>query len=851
MLSNYLNELDLISELLNSRNRHDFIQALVSNLAQKTDARRCLIYTQDQAGDSLAEWTSDALVDDSLLIKIASYLSRLSTAAQSSLAINEKTSSSKKFINTLQELNCNSAFVGNLPELDNVTVTVVLIGNNSELLITESDLDYFDHILLACSKLYMKFNTTNIELPWANFDNLGRLTSANDSYLKILGVDLTQVHRMHFSDLQQRFVVDEDREHVSNYYWRVFESRRTQVEGKKYRIKNSQGVEKALIDTFISNQSGEGFRSVFVPLLAEDVRQSNRVQVKDSERYKRLVENSDAIIFHVDASHQISFISQRALDFFGVAAENFLSGQRVEWFDLIHIEDRERVRSEAFLAAKKASSFDEELRVVNHLTGRLRWLLVRLVPVQEYSGAIKGWDAFGVDITVRKEALRELDTQRNAYKQQARKLSALYRLSHDLSGFLSVDEIFQRAFEVIRDELGFKRLWVGLLDETGTKIVGQAAYGPGWKRHLVQLNLEVTGSNHPIARVVLSRSPLVIGSTSDLLGDENVQRFFSKFEIKSVGIVPLISGGQVLGVLAFQPDSEQIEIDQEVLTLISSLAAEIASALLAKRLEERAGDSEKMRAAGLLAAGVAHNFNNLLQAILGQSSLLEMQDQNNKKVHNAAAVINDAANKGAILVRQLMSFANLEEPSSEVCDVNAFLERAQVSLKRNLKPNQQLFIHFADDLPRAFVDSRQLMRILNALLLNAREAMELEGRVEISIDSFSIAEDTPHYEVPLGDYVRIAVKDNGIGMDGETKRRCFEPFFTTKDIDPSSGIGLSGSGLGLAAAYALARKNGGLLVVDSAKGQGSLFTVYLPVATEALIKKKNQSEAKSVANFAD
>lgn len=844
MLSNYLNELDLISELLDSKDRHAFIQTLASTLGNKTNATRCLVFTQDITGDALVEWSSDAIANDELLIKIAGYLSRLSTAAQSSLAINEKTSASKKFINTLHGLNCNAAVVGNLPALEEQTVTVVLLGSESDFLIAENDLDYFDHLLALTSKLFTKFKAASVELPWASFDNLGRLSGANESYLQILGVELSQIYRMHFSDLQQKFVVDEDREHVSNYYWRVFESRRTQVEGKRYRIKNIQGIEKNLIDTFVSNQNGEGFRSSLVPILAEDVRQSTKIQVKDGERYKRLVENSDAIIFHVDASHQISFISQRALDFFGVAAEDFLGGQRVEWFDLIHIDDRERVRSEAFLAAKKASSFDEELRVVNHLTGRLRWLLVRLVPVQEYSGAIKGWDAFGVDITVRKEALRELDTQRNAYKQQARKLSALYRLSHDLTGFLSVDEIFQRAFEVIRDELGFKRLWVGLLDETGTKIVGQAAYGPGWKRHLVQLNLEVTGSNHPIARVVLSRSPLVIGSSSDLLGDENVQKFFSKFEIKSVGIVPLISGGQVLGVLAFQPESEQIEIDQEVLTLISSLAAEIASAVLAKRLEERAGDSEKMRAAGLLAAGVAHNFNNLLQAILGQSSLLEMQDKTNKEVHKAAAVINDAATKGALLVRQLMSFANLEEPASEICDLNAFLERAQVTLKRNLKPSQQLFINFADDLPRAYVDSRQLMRILNALLLNAREAMEADGRVEIDVDSFSIAEDTPHYEVPLGDYVRIAVKDNGAGMDSETKRRCFEPFFTTKDVDPGSGIGLSGSGLGLAAAYALARKNGGLLVVDSTKGQGSLFTVYLPVATEALIKRKNH-----ISNF--
>jgi len=245
-----------------------------------------------------------------------------------------------------------------------------------------------------------------------------------------------------------------------------------------------------------------------------------------------------------------------------------------------------------------------------------------------------------------------------------------------------------------------------------------------------------------------------------------------------------------------------------------------------------------MRGAGLLAAGIAHNFNNLLQAILGQASLLEMQSTNEVQVTRAAGIINDAATKGASLVKQLLSFASLEEPNKEVCDINAVIERGADGLRRQLRASQTLVVSLGEDLPRANVDPRQILRIITGLVNNAREAMQDNGEVKIFTDSISIQSESPHYEVPYGDYIRIGVGDNGIGMDTETRRRCFEPFFTTKDVDPKSGLSMSGAGLGLAAAFALARKNGGRLVADSRRGHGSVFTIYVPVAekTQTVVK---------------
>lgn len=718
------------------------------------------------------------------------------------------------------------------------------------------------------------------------------------------------------------------------------------------------------------------------------------------QHYHRLVDNSDAVIFHINANHEIKFINNRSVDLFGVDPKEISGSAAVKWYDLVHPEDRENVRSHVEDIKKGSLAFEEEFRVINSLTGRERWLLAKFVPVHNADGELYGWDGFAVDITARREAQEALDAQSKkvralytvssairgyldpaniasrglaalceatgadaglcylypsrdteklslvahhgfsvdfaqkselissveslstyvaehgqsvvvpdmrsdprcsrllaeeegvrssvlvpisvedetlgtlalfhrrvaqfdggdvmlvaaaanqiglasrqanlfaAYRKQTKKLAALYRISHELSGFLSLDETFQKAFTIIRDELDLRRLWLGLLNETGTRIIGTAAYGPGWKKRLVEMNVEIIGRDHPIAQVVTTRKAMIIKDPEQSLSRFGVRRFFSRYSISAVGLVPLVSGGQVLGVLAFQADGEEVKLDEEQMTLISSLASEIAATVLAKRLEERIAQGDKMRAAGLLAAGIAHNFNNLLQAILGQASLLEMQFPNEEKVRRPARTINDSATKGAALVRQLVSFANLEEPSSEVCDVNAVVERGFDTLTRNLRERHHLVLHLGENLPRAYVDPGQLMRILVTLVRNASEAMERGGTVQVFTDSTIVDRESPHYEVPYGAYIRVGVRDEGVGMDAETRRRCFEPFFTTKNLDPSSGLSLSGAGLGLAAAYALARKNGGRLVVDSRKGYGSVFTLYLPVNQEVADEKE-------------
>jgi signal transduction histidine kinase len=385
-----------------------------------------------------------------------------------------------------------------------------------------------------------------------------------------------------------------------------------------------------------------------------------------------------------------------------------------------------------------------------------------------------------------------------------------------------------------------------LLNENASRLIGQAAYGPGWKRRLVEVNVEVTNGDNPISKVITTRTPTVISNPEEALKDFGIRRLFSRLAIHAVALVPLIAGGQVLGVLAVQPGADDTDLDDEAMTLLASLANEIAGAIFAKRLEERIAESERMRTAGLLAGGIAHNFNNLLQAILGQASLLEMQGAGDNRILRAAKIINEAASKGATLVKQLLSFAHMEEANKQTVSVNSVIRMSQNILKRLLKGNHRLVLTLEENLPKIMVDDTHLVRILTSLVSNAVEAMVDGGDVEIFSDTVSVGRASPHYEVPFGSYVRIGVRDSGVGMDDEVKRRCFEPFFTKKNIDPHTGISTSGAGLGLAAAYALARRNGGRLVVESRLGHGSVFTLYLPVAKE--IEKADETVQRSAVS---
>jgi two-component system, cell cycle sensor histidine kinase and response regulator CckA len=241
-------------------------------------------------------------------------------------------------------------------------------------------------------------------------------------------------------------------------------------------------------------------------------------------------------------------------------------------------------------------------------------------------------------------------------------------------------------------------------------------------------------------------------------------------------------------------------------------------------LEQNLRQAQKMEAVGRLAGGVAHDFSNVLAVILGYSDLL-IRDlpTSDPRIREYADGIVEAAHRAVGVTRQLLTLSRKKLLRPEVLSVNKVVQDLGKLLSRAIGERIELTHRLGEGVPPVLADSDQLAQVLLNLAVNARDAMPDGGPLEISTSSLEIAVPAGDLGLPAGRFVTLAVKDGGCGMSEEVRARIFEPFFTTKE---------TGTGLGLATVYGIIRQAGGAIRVESRRGAGSTFTVYLPAADE-------------------
>jgi two-component system, cell cycle sensor histidine kinase and response regulator CckA len=243
-----------------------------------------------------------------------------------------------------------------------------------------------------------------------------------------------------------------------------------------------------------------------------------------------------------------------------------------------------------------------------------------------------------------------------------------------------------------------------------------------------------------------------------------------------------------------------------------------------KRLEEQLLQSQKMEAVGQLAGGVAHDFNNILTAIVGYADLLAAEFTGNNSRHlEDLEEIRKAARRAAALTRQLLAFSRKQVLEPRIIDVNGVVVNLEKMLRSLISENIALRTHLATDLAAARVDPNQLEQVIMNLAINARDAMPEGGALTIETGNATLdaAYAAQHVSVVPGEYVMLAVTDTGHGMDETTKARIFEPFFTTKA--PGRG-----TGLGLSTVYGIVKQSGGNIWLYSEPHKGTTFKIYLP-----------------------
>jgi PAS domain S-box-containing protein len=439
---------------------------------------------------------------------------------------------------------------------------------------------------------------------------------------------------------------------------------------------------------------------------------------------------------------------------------------------LVHPDDRARVTRGVREAYSRGTDFEFECRIFRP-DGELRWILARSSSRRAEDGALVRVLGVAVDITERKQMEQELSTARD-YSDHLIETSNAIVLALDRDANIVT---FNRAAEEIsgysREEVE-GRNWDILLP--------RERYQDVWREFA---RLVADGQPQRLENPILTKSGeerIILWKNSRLRDETN----------------------EIIGTVSFGIDvTEQKRAEHE-----------------RTQLESRLRQAEKLEALGQLAGGVAHDFNNLLVAIHGYGELALRRLENSEEgVREDIEEVLAAADRAAGLTNQLLAFGRRQVLKLEVLDLNEVVRKTDTLLQRVIGDNVELVTTLADRPVLVKADRGQLEQVITNLVINGRDAMAGSGVLTIEVATGPVGDDhdAPHQAL-------LSVKDEGSGIDPATATHIFEPFFTTK--------GEKGTGLGLATVHGIVAQSGGQLLLDTALGRGSTFSVYLPLCAQ-------------------
>ena len=307
----------------------------------------------------------------------------------------------------------------------------------------------------------------------------------------------------------------------------------------------------------------------------------------------------------------------------------------------------------------------------------------------------------------------------------------------------------------------------------------------------------------------------------------------SEDELKALDMGLPVVDGESSEVQIRRPDGTAATAEMRAVPLVWDGAAAYLATLRdvteRKQLEERLREAHRLETVGLLAGGVAHDFNNQLTVIIGLTQMLIERDRAEGRDTAEAGEIMKAAVKSAELTRQLLAFSRRQILRPQLLDLNAVVREAAPMLERLAGPEIQMRVKLDPKECRVNADRGQIEQVLTSLVENSRDAMPGGGRISIrtSVSAECGGEGRPGH-------VKLTVADTGQGMSPQILRRVFEPFFTTKE--PGHG-----SGMALAAVYGIVKQSGGDIEAESAAGKGAKFHIHLPCAGPREAEQKRQA----------
>jgi nitrogen-specific signal transduction histidine kinase len=256
------------------------------------------------------------------------------------------------------------------------------------------------------------------------------------------------------------------------------------------------------------------------------------------------------------------------------------------------------------------------------------------------------------------------------------------------------------------------------------------------------------------------------------------------------------------------------------------------------RLEEQLRQSQKMEAVGTLAGGVAHDFNNILTAILGYSEIVRRKMLSDDPQRPLLDQVLESSKRAANLTRGLLAFSRKQIIEPKPSDLNDIVRNMEKLLRHLIGEDIEFVTRLAAKELIAMVDPGQIEQVIMNLATNARDAMPAGGTLSLTTDEIDVNEDfaVAHGLAKAGRYALIAVSDTGTGMDEQTREKIFEPFFTTKEVG-------KGTGLGLAIVYGMVKQHNGHIDCYSEPGHGTTFKIYIPLIALEVHEVRSEEQA--------
>jgi PAS domain S-box-containing protein len=508
--------------------------------------------------------------------------------------------------------------------------------------------------------------------------------------------------------------------------------------------------------------------------------------LRESEERFRLIANSAPVpmwVTKVDRTR--AFANQAYLEFLGVPYEQALA---FDWRTILHPDDADRLVKESVAGEATLKPFVLEGRY-RRADGLWRWMRSESQPRWDPTGNHIGFIGVAHDVTVAKEAERELRLVNDTLEQ---------RIAERTAQLQSNEAQMRAIFETSNQ-------YQGLLDLQGNVVYANATALAGIRASAQ----DVTGkpfwdspwfaATEGMREVVIDAFGAVVRGesvrTEMLLNLPTGERFFD-FTMRPV----FDQHGAVSGVLP-----EAMDITER------------------RQAEEALRQSQKMDAVGQLTGGVAHDFNNLLTIIRSATDFLRRRELSEDRRRRYIDAISDTVDRASKLTGQLLAFARRQPLTPQVFDVGSQVETIAQLIRPLMGGRIQIGVELGDFRYFATADVAQFEGALVNLAVNARDAMAGEGSLSISVNAVDAVPALRGHASRDGQFVAISVTDTGSGIAADKLDAIFEPFFTTKDVG-------KGTGLGLSQALGFAKQSGGDIKVTSTPAKGSTFTIYLPQA---------------------